>query len=830
MKNHMFIRVLCTLLALLLSMSTLLACTPDSLPEDPDPSPDVPENPTTEDPYMNVPDIDLSTLRQTGVDSQRWLSVPESRLVVNPYQFNSAETVTHAQYCDRPSIPLNLGYLDPYAKGGTGVWLENLITLYEQGDGEGSANMQYEADLWGDAKNWSKSGGANTELIVGDGELSLTVLSGAAEPWQYAAQRIELDLDEKPVLTITVDISEGNWALKLCEDGKVDEYISADSSKTGTYTFDLAASLKRGGKFKGVIKLFSIGYDKELVVSRLDIRTVTSSRTEASEYTTAWEPSALEFTAKYPEGLAISGFDTFYDTDTVLRQIKVEADGNLTVGMDLGTAKKISSTKQAVIAECNGYSYAIAADREVKFSYYDVITDMLAGSGATNSPTGATCGSMTFSDLKAGDVITLAITLKSNATKAADVAAHATAALTTPTVAADAKTARDDYWQSYLRRVPRPENFALTLVDTKGVSPKQIEQMYYIAWIFLGQNTLPAAPEIDFPYPQICCGKPSMWGYGEEKSAFSASWESFFGMQLLGYVMPELAWDAYEGIMSAVGADGMLGGESLPSEKAHTGWLLYTLTGDKDRLAGVYDAIGRYLDWRMANPRWIYLEHNDVNSADADFVTSALIDIEYMQKIATILGKDADAAAWGVKHDEFLQMFYKWNFDEQGNVYQYCNKINYSRSAGCALWSTKGLLVEGLDTAHKNYLLARLRTEYSQTGVFANMTGVKYPPYTHTVLGLFKVGETATARIMNEIAARDIVRVGMLSENYTRYPDPTPTGVRPAMFGTAMMIDSVLMMNGFNYQGATALGVDSIKGSVSNITIRGEVVTTEDLK
>jgi hypothetical protein len=301
-------------------------------------------------------------------------------------------------------------------------------------------------------------------------------------------------------------------------------------------------------------------------------------------------------------------------------------------------------------------------------------------------------------------------------------------------------------------------------------------------------------------------------------------------MQLLGYVMPELAWDAYEGIMSAVGADGMLGGESLPSEKAHTGWLLYTLTGDKDRLAGVYDAIGRYLDWRMANPRWIYLEHNDVNSADADFVTSALIDIEYMQKIATILGKDADAAAWGVKHDEFLQMFYKWNFDEQGNVYQYCNKINYSRSAGCALWSTKGLLVEGLDTAHKNYLLARLRTEYSQTGVFANMTGVKYPPYTHTVLGLFKVGETATARIMNEIAARDIVRVGMLSENYTRYPDPTPTGVRPAMFGTAMMIDSVLMMNGFNYQGATALGVDSIKGSVSNITIRGEVVTTEDLK
>jgi hypothetical protein len=282
--------------------------------------------------------------------------------------------------------------------------------------------------------------------------------------------------------------------------------------------------------------------------------------------------------------------------------------------------------------------------------------------------------------------------------------------------------------------------------------------------------------------------------------------------------------------MSAVKDDGMLGGVSLPSEKAHTAWLLYELTGDKQRLASVYDAIGRYLDWRIENPRWIYLNHNDVNSADADFVTSALIDIEYMQKIATILGKDDDAAAWSKKHADLLEMFYTWNFDEAGNVYQYCDKISFARNAGCALWSTKGLLVDGLDEAHKNYLLARLMTEYSQMGVFANLTGVKYPPYTHTVLGLYKVGEVSMARAMVEIAARDIVRVGMLSENYTRYSDPTPTGVRPAMFGTAMMIDSVLMMNGFNYQGATTLGVDVPKGSVSNITIRGEILTTEDLK
>lgn len=781
---------------------------------------------------MNVPDIDLSTLRQTGIDSQRWLSIPESRLVINPYQFNSADTVTHAQYSDRPTLPLNIGYLDPYSTSGTGVWREDLITLYEQGDGEGSARVQYEADLW-DNSGWSKSGGSNTELVIEDGYLSLTVLSGANEPWQYAAQPIELNLDEHPILTITIDQSEGNWALKVCETGKADEVIVSDTAKTGTYTYDLAAILGRGGSFKGVIKLFSIGYDKELVISRMDIRTVTATRTEATEYTTAWTPSALEFTASYASGLEISGYDTFADTDTILRRIKAEKDGTLTVAIELGAAKSINADARSISANCGTYSYAIAADRDITFTYYDTITDMLSGVGALSSPRGAIYATFTISDLKAGDVVLLSMSLKSNATSTADTAADAKEALRASgeTDAAEAaKAARDEYWQSYLRRVPRPELFELTAISTKGIGPKLVEQMYYIAWIFLGQNTLPTAPEIGFSYPQICCGKPSMWAYGEEKSAYSASWESFFGIQLLAYVMPDFAWSTYEGIMSAVGEDGMLGGESLPSEKAHTGWLLYELTGDSERLAGVYDAIGRYLNWRIENPRWIYLDHNDINSADADFVTSALIDMEYMQKIATILGKESDAAMWGEKHAAFLQKFYEWNFDENGNVYQYCDKITFARSAGCALWSAKGLLVEGLDEEHANYLLARLNTEYSIGGSFANLTGVKYPPYSHTVLGLLKIGKTMMARAMIESAARDIIRVGMLSENYTNYSDPTPTGVRPAMFGTAMMIESVLLMNGFNYQGACAQNTGGNTGSVSNITIRGEILTTEDLK
>ncbi len=70
-------------------------------------------------------------------------------------------------------------------------------------------------------------------------------------------------------------------------------------------------------------------------------------------------------------------------------------------------------------------------------------------------------------------------------------------------------------------------------------------------------------------------------------------------MMCPGYVMPDVAWDAYIGMMSLVDEEGMLAGESLPSEKAHTAYVLYNLTGDSDKLNIVYDNIARYLKWRV---------------------------------------------------------------------------------------------------------------------------------------------------------------------------------------------------------------------------------------
>jgi hypothetical protein len=379
------------------------------------------------------------------------------------------------------------------------------------------------------------------------------------------------------------------------------------------------------------------------------------------------------------------------------------------------------------------------------------------------------------------------------------MSAHARAAALAD--AEDARACRVAYWKDYLTRVPHPAPVTFTRIDPMGVTPEAVEQMYRIGWIFVAQGLLPENPELGYPYAQVCCGKPSMWAYGDEKSAYSASWESFFGMQMLGFVMPDAAWSALEGLLSLVGEDGMLGGESLPSEKAHTAWVLYRHTGDLARLSGVYDALGRYLRWRIENPRWIYLEHNDPSCADADFVVSALIDIEYMQSIAEALGKPDDVCLWQQRYQELLQNYYRWNFDESGFAHQMCNKQTLSRSAGHPVWVTKGLLIRELDRAHEEMLMRRLMSVYREDRAFGGLDDiVKYPVYSQTVLGLHRIGRDDLARTLVEMSLRDIVRVGMFSENYSGDAVSVPTGVRPSMFGCAMMLDSTMLLGGFSSQ------------------------------
>ena len=786
-------KAVCSALAVLTVLSTLASCKPGELPND---ATDPAE--TKEEETVNKRNIDLETFAQTGSDAQRWLSVPHSRLVINPYNFNVASSVTHSSFSDRPSMPLNLGYLDPYTKTGTGVWLEDLVTLCAAGEASGEEpEYLFEADFY-DVKKWKKSGANKTELKCTDDSISIKVLSGASEPWQYASMPIDVDLSTHPTMTINIDSCEGNWALKVCETGKEDVTLIGDTAKTGTSAIDLAAFLGREDRFKGEVKVFEIGYDKAVVVSRLDIMTLPDVKTDAVSYQTVWKPTYLPFSAEYEDGTKLEGFDTFADEDTVLRKLTLKEGSMVRLAVRLnGRTVKSGDT---LVVDCGTYSYAVMADRKTTIRWYGDATMLKAGTGALSDSEKANYAELSFADMKPGDSVTLAVSLHSDAMNKNDVAKKASDALSVENAAEKAKDKWADVYVRFLNRIPLPSDYQISLVGSERVSPKQMEEMYHIAWLFLLQNVLPENPELDYPYPQICCGKPAMWAYGDPKSAYSASWESFFGIQLLGYVDPDTAWSALEGLISLVDEDGMLGGESLPSEKAHSAWLLYDLTGNKERLAGIYDGIGRYLDWRIENPRWIYLTNNDVDSADADFVVSALVDIEYMAKIAEALGKTEDVAAWNKKHADFLEMYYKWCFDD-GKTYQYCNKKTFARTPGNTIWITKGLLIDGIDAEHSKILFDRFYNEYNMDRPLAGFVVVKHPEEASAILGLAKYGKQSIAYSLAEIYARDVCRVGMMSENYDiSGSKPVGTGVRPAMFGCATMIDCVLLMNGYSYQ------------------------------
>ena len=757
--------------------------------------------------------IDPADLRQSGPGSQRWLSVPFSRIVVNPYDFNSAPEMTHAAYSDRPTVPLNLGYLDPYTENGTGVWMNDFLTLYGRAQGTGTSRLlACLEDLSG--RDPVTSGKDHTAVRFDGGKLCLKVKNGAPTPWQYVAFPLTLDASEPTLITLRIDRCEGHWALKFCPDGGADATLVPDTAQTGQISLDPSGCTGGAGPVRGLLKLFSIGYERELVLGDLKVRTLSGSFRAAGSFSTAWTPSATEFSASFPEGPDLSGFDTFTDPETVVRTVRIRTGGPLCAVVRTGHA--VSWDDGVLTVDAGTRRVCLGVDRDVRPSFYPSLSDLLCETGGSVDPAGSEYALYDLGRPGSGETVTFSVSVTSDRKTAAQCAAQARAGLEKGG-GERARRDRDAYWRDYLSRVPVPGSFGLRAVPDLGVTEDGIIQMYEIAWIFLCQDILPPNPETDYPYPQIACGKPAMWAYGDRPSAYSASWESFFGMQLLGYVMPDVAWDALTGLVSLVDEDGMLGGESLPSEKAHTAWLLYRLTGDRNRLEGLRQGIGRYLDWRMENPRWIYLDHNDPNCADADFVVAALLDLEYMEDICAALDRAAERENWEQKRRAFLRNYYLWNFDASGNVCQLCDRTTLARRPGYALWCTKGLWLRDLDGVHEDALYRAFRSEYDESASFGGFRGVKYPETAGTVEGLAATGRLREARGLAECCVRDVVRVGMLSENYTNDPAPLPTGVRPAMFGTAMLIDSLLFLNGWSVQRARPSG---LCGTVSNLTLR----------
>ena len=783
-------------------------------------------------------------LLQTGPKQQRWLSIPDSRLVINPYNFEGAGgDVTELMYSSSPAMPLNIGYLDPYINESRGRYVGSVVELYETAVTAGAGPEEAFRPDYAFEEGW-KYDRKELELALSaeDGTAVMTLRPDAPYDWAWVTLTADVDFDKNPYFNINVPECRGRWAVKVAGAGiSGDIAIKPDNNETGMFSIDMAAAINADPGLKepltGVkkieIRIFVVIKDSPLTFSGVSVMYMGGRFiTEAAEYNTEWLPYALNFTASYPNGLKLSGQDFFADEKTVVRRVEVLAPGRFCAAAGYkGSAA--ADGPDTLVFNSEGYKCALTFNNSKPgavfgdniLSFYENHVYMAAGAGKKDRPVTNGAYMLDFGEVEAGDVFVFAFALDTAASETAAVTADSRAAADIGNAGA-AISARRLYWDEYLKKVPIPRNFALSNIDTRGVTPDEVERLYYISWIFMAQAVLPSNPELGYPYRQVSCGKPSMWGYGHALSSYSATFESFFGMWALAYTMPDEAWDSFLGIMSLVDEQGVIGGESICSEKAHTALLLYNATGDAEKLGSVFGALERYLTWRMDNPRWIFSIYTpNVNQKDSDFVVSLLRDIDFMQEICAILEKPDRLVHWKAARDKMSENYEKWFFDGHDTPMQYYDAATGQAAAGWTLWVSKGMVLDNLSDKCRDMLMGRFSEEYDPAKSFSGMNMVKYQCHANLTYGLIQYGYADTAREMIQAAVRDVVISGIFAEVYHPGIPITVEGVRPSANGAAIMIDYVMAMNGFLFQwgGPAALNLFG-DAAVDNIRMKGKVL------
>lgn len=549
--------------------------------------------------------------------------------------------------------------------------------------------------------------------------------------------------------------------------------------------------------------------------------------TEAVEFETAWYPHALSFCADYGGGNKISGNDYFYNDCTVIRAIEFNEKGKYILsGLIKGKSGFDSKSKTILInsSDCK-YAIGIGGLNEKYLRYYESSDDLKMQQNELQTADGARYWSYEIN--KRGNIyIAVSFLLASESDR--ELIDRTKEALSN-------KNARRAYerqlafWNEFLKiRIPHPLNFNLSAVDAKGVSDRDIKDAYYKAWVLLAQNVLMPESAV-YPYYQIVTGKASLWDEGHGSAPFSAAWESFVAMQLFAYVDVDIAWSSLKGMLSLVDSGGMLGGESLPSRKAFTAWTLYELSGDKESLKEVYPAIIRYLNWRITHPRWIYNGMTSENEKDAEFVVSAIHDMEYVIKIAGELGDDDAWAEWQKKRNDFIDKYKEWFWKTPQELpVQHVN--HYKGRDTNPIQITTGLCIDELGGDYLESMLGLFYKYYDTNNSFAGFDAPKYPDIDFTVRGLLRKRKTVLAKGLMEATIRDIIRTNtVFAETYTNDKLPLPGGVRPSIFGMAEIIDFVLIKNGYMFTNGTPslinlysndrMGVDHIfyRGKYYNI-------------
>lgn len=759
-------------------------------------------------------------LVQTGPLQQRSLSLPLSRIVLNPQDFVSDASEVE-QNCDS-TLPLGLGY---YAFD-QAITIPRFLSLWALAPGGSSQAESHSAAARIPAADWMA--GDHVRVETDGAALVVSLIPDSPAIQGCATTRVRLD-ERVPVLRIAVRAVTGQMALHLADDDSEPVMLLPGAATAGLRYLDLRELLPAGLAGDHDLILSVIGAGAEVVVDELALVPAMSTETVgALGYETDWSPGGLGLTGRYPTA-RMKGRDALVDRDSVVRELEFDAplspDTQLTlVGRHIATPVHDSAAGTVTMA-AEGMCAVVAIAGGGQIRYYTDESELAAG--GEGSPVPSSSIGVWAVPLSPGHC---RYRIGCGLTPDDPARAAALALAASRVSAAGCQQHWLRYWDDLLARVPHPSSFELQGVDAGDLDPATVSTAYYHAFVGLYSNVLPPQPETGFEYPTIATGKGSMWNHGAPGARSAAAWETFLATQFLAYADADLAWLCFNGLMSLVDAEGSLAGEGLPSRKAQTAWVLYSLTHGRRALETGYPALRRLLLWQAAHPRWVYGSYDNAGEQDAEFLSSAIIDLGFGSQIARVLGKEEDARQFDQIRDELSRDYANHCFAgprREAIQHWFPDDDSASLRGGPSGWGLQvvmGLAIPGLTDWQVNSLLTRFDAHFDSDAQLAGFDFVKHPNVGYTVSGLLEHHRRRQAVVLLNAVLRDVVRSGSFAEVYDRGAGrPRPWGVRPSIFGMTQVIDAVWLNNGLRMDLGVphAVALPGSAGAVEGIPVVG---------
>ncbi len=711
------------------------------------------------------------------LQDDRYLSAPDSALVINPFPFEAAApAVSQADIADRPSLPLSIGLCFPTPPQGLGACFADACLVYERRDGALQPHTFFDTVLTEDCA-FDEPDHVRAAALAEDG-LHIGIDPASIHPNEHTV-RLRLPRCPSSCLLVgeTAFLASGSkYSLALREENGSTHHLLY-TTHPGAFGFwlDEYTDLSVDRPLYLDICVHE-GSGHVLTLSSLRLLQLHPAVRAAASFSRRWRPTELNSSAAYAGGSHAVLTDRLAAPRTVERRVRYRSAVGLVLAGRCDGAALLSP--DTLYLSAGGAKWKLHFSAPLSLRFYSSAAAFYSGDGSKTPTAQTVFWSAELPPSENSATVSLLFTEASGAAEKIEP----------PYV-------RRRAFFRFLDRVPVPVRFVLgELPDFPSL--QEITRAYFSAWAQLWADILPAG-KTNSGYACVTTGKASLWGYGAPKTPYAASWETFYGLMLLSFPDPDCAWDMFADYMRQTDENGRIGGESLPSVKARTARLLFSHKPDRDRLRKVLPALERYLNWRLHNLRWIYLNRTpNREEKDIDFVVAALRDMADLTELCRELHLEDKAAAWQQRADTLFSAFSTWFFPSGSAPVQYFRADTGKHIAGIPLVVTKALCLPQLLPNQRQALLALFDRTFDPARPFCGFDHVKMENMSYTLHGLCLSGRHETARRLAAVTVRDILRSGCFAEEYVTFDGvPQPAGVRPALFGCVLLIDCLWFLS-----------------------------------